>query len=78
MNFSNNKYFPFKKIHETVTIYTVTWNLYGKTASLTELIKLIPKNEFHHIYAIGTEECMRSILMSMIYANKSPWEKLVQ
>lgn len=63
---------------ETLSVYTVTWNLYGKKGTEKELINLIPKNRFYHIYAIGTEECMRSILVSLFYSNKSLWEKVVQ
>ena len=52
--------------------------MYGISASKNEFSKLLPKDKFYHLYAIGTEECMRSILVSFFYNDKSVWEKLAQ
>ena len=63
---------------DTLSVYTVTWNMFGQTSSSKEIDLLLPKDNFYHIYAIGTEECMRSILFSMFYNDKSAWEELAQ
>jgi len=63
---------------DTISIYAVTWNLHGKSARTEEVAQLIPKDKFHHIYVIGTEECMRSILTSLLFSDKSAWENMIQ
>jgi hypothetical protein len=83
-NIEINKTASVKDIKEeensVLNIYCVSWNLCGTSATENELKYLIPKdkNKVYDIYAIGTEECMRSILTSFIYANKSNWEKIVE
>jgi hypothetical protein len=74
----NNSQNSFSSPPQNLLIYTVTWNMYGISASKKEISKLLPKDNFYHIYAIGTEECMRSILFSFFYTDKSMWEKLAQ
>lgn len=59
-------------------MYAVTWNLHGEAARLEDIEVLIPKNNFYHLYVIGTEECMRSIFSSIFYSDKSEWESLLQ
>lgn len=73
---SNN--LNYNETVEELSVYAVTWNLFGKCADAKDLAILIPKNKFHHIYAIGTEECMRSIITSLFYDNKCDWEKVLQ
>jgi hypothetical protein len=63
---------------EDFLIYTATWNLKGQTAEKEEIRKFIKKDKFYHMYIIGTEECMRSILTSFFYSNKEGWLKLLQ
>jgi hypothetical protein len=36
-----------------------------------EIIKLLPYDKKYHIYAIGSEECMRSIFKSFFFSDKS-------
>src|SRR5687767_7491336 len=36
-------------VSEKLNIYCLTWNLFGKSATETELNKLIPKDKFYHI-----------------------------
>ena len=71
----------FNKL-ERLNVYCVTWNMYGKAASQGEIKNLLPKfnkeGEKYHIYALGTEECMRSILFSFFYNDKSAWERVAQ
>jgi hypothetical protein len=59
-------------------MYAVTWNLHGKAAKSQDIELLLPKDNFYHMYVIGTEECMRSILTSIFYSDKSEWEILLQ
>jgi hypothetical protein len=63
---------------ESLKIYTITWNMYGQYARKSEIQKLLPIDKFYHLYAIGTEECMRGILTSFFYNDKSGWENLAQ
>jgi hypothetical protein len=52
--------------------------MYGQYATRNEIEILLPKDKFYDIYAIGTEECMRGILTSFFYNDKSAWEKLAK
>lgn len=63
---------------DNLSIYTVTWNMGGKSATKNEMELLLPKDKFYHMYAIGSEESMRSILKSFFIADKSEWEKMAQ
>ena len=70
---------------DKLRLHYVTWNLQGQVnnqlsqaAKPEELSLILPKKEFYHIYALGTEECMRSILASFFYANKTSFEELLQ
>ena len=51
---------------------------FKKAAKESELSVILSKKDFFHIYAIGTEECMRSILASFFYANKTQFEDMIQ
>ena len=53
----------------------VTWNLMASPPPSPEVVSedLIPKNMFH-MYAIGTEECERTIAQSAINTSKDQWE----
>ena len=75
---SNNTILGKKSKINNLSVYTVTWNMFGQTSSVKEIELLLPKDNFYHIYAIGTEECMRSILFSMFYIDKSFWEEMTQ
>ena len=80
--FLNNKY-TFDKFSTNILkepnlkIYAVTWNLYGKKSDIKSIEKLIPKEKNFDIFAIGSEECMRSIFRSFFYSNKSEWEEML-
>jgi hypothetical protein len=65
------------KLLSTISIFSVTWNLYGKSATPCDIQLLLPKDKKYHIYAIGSEECMRSIFKSFFYSDKSDWEKMI-
>jgi hypothetical protein len=65
------------KFDVKLNIYTVTWNLNGKLATQQEIRRLLPKDKKYHIYAIGSEECMRSIFKSFFISDKTEWEKMI-
>jgi hypothetical protein len=69
---------PAKKpiVIDSLSIYTVTWNLFGKTASSADIKALLPEKKYD-MYVIGSEECMRSIFKSFFYSDKSHWEKMI-
>jgi hypothetical protein len=54
-----------------LSIYTLTFNLNGKIATYEDIAKLLKKDKKYHIYAIGSEECMRSIFKSFFLSDKS-------
>jgi hypothetical protein len=74
---SKLKYLPKKQnTLDNLSIYTVTWNLGGKAASREHIAAILPEKKYD-IYAIGSEECMRSIFKSFFYSNKSNWEQMI-
>jgi hypothetical protein len=64
------------KIASSLSIFTVTWNLNGKSASPKEINALLPEKKYD-IYAIGSEECMRSIFKSFFFSDKKHWENMI-
>lgn len=56
--------------------HAMTWNMHGKLGP-SDLSSMLPSNKCH-IYAIGTEECERTITQSMIFTSKEKWEAQVQ
>eukprot|EP00002_Diphylleia_rotans_P032163 TRINITY_DN6732_c0_g1_i2.p1 TRINITY_DN6732_c0_g1~~TRINITY_DN6732_c0_g1_i2.p1 ORF type:complete len:590 (+),score=131.69 TRINITY_DN6732_c0_g1_i2:58-1827(+) len=58
-----------------ITIFATTWNLYGQLPS-SNLAGVIPRNKYH-IYAIGTQECERSIQKSLVVESKKKWEQVL-
>ena len=71
---SNNKQ------RSTILKYSIcclTYNMHGQTPSNEQVKDLlnIHKDKKCDIYAIGTQECLRSIFKSLFYSNKSIWEE---
>lgn len=62
---------------EKISIYSVTWNMGGKTPNPQDLKLLLPQTKKYDMYIIGTEECLRSIFLSILFPSKSEWEKAV-
>lgn len=50
----------------------------GKTPTKENVSKLLIKNLKYLVYAIGTEESMRSIFQSFFYSNKDQWIKMLR
>jgi len=56
-----------------VLLHCSTWNLHGKTGP-DDLTLLLPANRFH-VYAVGTQECERTIVQSVVFpATPARWE----
>ena len=58
---------------QPVRLLAVTWNLHGKAPSGLDLGALLPRSRYH-LYAVGTEECERSIEKSVVFTKKKRWE----
>lgn len=60
--------------NQQLRILSVTWNMHGKGSKPDEIENLLQTKEItHHIIAVGTEECLRSIGMSMLISSKKKW-----
>ena len=73
------------KAENILRIYAVTWNLKGEVCTdeelrllLSKTNKRISKDKYYHIYAIGTQECMRSIFSSFFNSSKDEWLSMIQ
>jgi endonuclease/exonuclease/phosphatase family metal-dependent hydrolase len=66
----------YMKNHK-LKICCLTWNMHGLLPSQEQLKQLLDphKNKKFDIYALGSEECQRSILKSLIKSDKSDWEE---
>ena len=60
---------------QQLKVLVVTWNLQGTlpNGDLSQLLKATK----HHIIAIGTQECQRSIPASVFISSKQKWEKMI-
>lgn len=74
--------FANTKLNETVlkmekdfTMCCITWNMHGLTPSYKEIENLLSPHKGFDIYAIGSEECLRSIFQSLFFSDKSSWER---
>jgi hypothetical protein len=63
-------YFKSKKLK----ICCVTWNMHGLNPTQKEIESLLDPHQKFDIYAIGSEECLRSIFKSLFYSDKTIWE----
>jgi hypothetical protein len=65
---------------EKLLIYTVTWNMMGLCPDINDVENLLMKKQkkFFHIYAVSSQECMRSIFYSFFNSNKDQWILLLQ
>ena len=54
----------------------ITWNMHGLNPSQNEINALLDphKKKDYDIFAIGSEECLRSIFKSLFYSDKTIWE----
>ena len=68
-----NKPIKPAKVPKKLKIFTLTWNMYGNSPP-EDLSSLLPTTHSHHIIAISSQECLRSISKSLIYSSKKSWE----
>ena len=74
-----NKITRWIKTNKKVLLRTVTWNLEAQPPPEVDkaIIELLPRNKFH-LYAIGSEECERSIAQSALLPGKEKWEQYLR
>jgi phosphatidylinositol-bisphosphatase/inositol-1,4,5-trisphosphate 5-phosphatase len=71
--FEDEKFLEYPSETEMLKILVVTWNTYGeKPGDVVEQLLNLSKTD-HHIIAIATQECMRSIFASMFNDSKAEW-----
>jgi hypothetical protein len=61
-----------QNIDERFSVFVGTWNMYGREAPWSLSPFIVPGS--HDIYAIGTQECERSIEKSITNSSKAKWE----
>ena len=61
---------------DSLNICCITFNLHGQTPTDEDINLLLSKQKEkqYDVYVIGTEECLRSILFSLVYWDKTFWE----
>ena len=52
----------------------LTWNMHGLMPTQELITALLGPHKHFDIYAIGSEECLRSIFKSLFYSDKTTWE----
>ena len=62
------------KKNRKLKICCLTWNMHGLVPNEEQIQKLLDPHKNCDIYAIGSEECLRSIFKSLFYSDKSEWE----
>ena len=77
-NDKNNDFPNKNKIVGKIKICCLTWNMHGLVPTEEQVQKLLNRHLNYDIYAIGSEECLRSIFKSLFYSNKSEWERKLQ
>ena len=82
MNIINEEEEINSNINTIVTKYNklklccITWNMHGLNPSPREIKSLLEPHKNCDIYAIGSEECLRSIFKSLFYSDKSAWKQV--
>ena len=77
-NDKNNDFPNKNKMVGKIKICCLTWNMHGLVPTEEQVEKLLNRHLNYDIYAIGSEECLRSIFKSLFYSNKSEWERKLQ
>ena len=73
-SFSDSFYNKNRKLK----ICCLTWNMHGLMPNQEHLNQLLQPHKNFDIYAIGSEECLRSIFKSLFVSDKSEWESRLQ
>ena len=61
-----------------IKICCITWNMHGLIPTPEIVKSLLEPHINYDIYAIGSEECLRSIFKSLFFSDKSDWETKLQ
>ena len=64
--------------HRKIKICCLTWNMHGLMPSKEQVNLLLEPHKNFDIYALGSEECLRSIFKSLFVSDKSEWESRLQ
>lgn len=70
-NSSNNQ-------NRKIKICCLTWNMHGLMPNQEQVNQLLTPHKNFDIYALGSEECLRSIFKSLFISDKSEWESRLQ
>ena len=62
------------KEEKILKICCLTWNMHGLEPTNSQISELLDPHKGCDIYALGSEECLRSIFKSIFYSDKSLWE----
>ena len=76
----NNSNFELNNKEEKLLIYVLTFNMNGGIPSIEELPLLFPKKEkIEHfdIFVINSQECLRSIGVSLFINSKEAWVNIL-
>ena len=73
INYKNS----IEKNKAQLKICCITWNMHGEDPTLATVEDLLTPHQSFDIYAIGSEECMRSIFKSFFISDKSEWENKI-
>jgi hypothetical protein len=68
----------YVKKNRKLKICCLTWNMHGLFPTQERVQQLLSPHKNYDIYAIGSEECLRSIFKSLFYSDKSEWESSLQ
>jgi len=60
-----------------INIYTFTWNLCGEAPLFQDLFNALGPPQYHDLYVIGSQECMRTIAKSLVDDSKHKWEAII-
>ena len=75
---NNNDFSNEIKMVRKIKICCLTWNMHGLVPTEEQVQKLLNRHLNYDIFAIGSEECLRSIFKSLFYSDKSEWERKLQ
>ena len=76
----NNNLYNFNDLsligqNRKLKICCLTWNMHGLLPNDKQIQELLNPHKNYDIYAIGSEECLRSIFKSFFLCDKTEWEE---
>ena len=70
----NNDAEEIENTPNKLKVCCLTWNMHGLMPTQELITALLGPHKHFDIYAIGSEECLRSIFKSLFYSDKTTWE----